>query len=150
MEWLDDIVFWHWWILAGVLLILELTSPVFFFLWLGFSAAAVGFLLLVFPKIPVEGQLVLFGILSVVAVLAWRRYREVRPPESEQPLLNQRGRQYVGRTFTLQNAIINGVGKVEVDDSTWRVNGPDLGQGARVRVTDVDGVVFIVESAESS
>jgi membrane protein implicated in regulation of membrane protease activity len=133
MEWLDDIVFWHWWILAGVLLILELTSPGFFFLWLGFSAAAVGFLLLVFPKIPVEGQLVLFGILSVVAVLAWRRYREVRPPESEQPLLNQRGRQYVGRTFTLQNAIINGVGKVEVDDSTWRVNGPDLGQGARVR-----------------
>ena len=68
MEWLDHIVFWHWWILAGMLLILELTSPVFFFLWLGFSAAAVGFLLLVFPDIPVEAQLVLFGILSVVAV----------------------------------------------------------------------------------
>ena len=49
MEWLQNIVFWHWWILAGVLLILELTSPVFVFLWLGFAAAAVGFLLLVFP-----------------------------------------------------------------------------------------------------
>ena len=45
MEWFDKILFWHWWILAGALLILELTSPVFFFLWLGFSAAAVGFLL---------------------------------------------------------------------------------------------------------
>jgi len=52
MEWLKHILFWHWWILAGVLLILELTSPVFVFLWLGFAAAAVGFLLLVFPSIP--------------------------------------------------------------------------------------------------
>jgi len=75
VEWLRHIVFWHWWILAGMLLILELTSPVFFFLWLGFSAAAVGFLLLIFPKIPVEAQLLLFATLSVATVLAWRKYR---------------------------------------------------------------------------
>jgi membrane protein implicated in regulation of membrane protease activity len=84
MEWFDKILFWHWWILAGALLILELTFPVFFFLWLGFSAAAVGFLLLAFPDIPLWAQLVLFGVLSVVAVLAWRRYREVHPSESDQ------------------------------------------------------------------
>ena len=150
MDWLQHIVFWHWWILAGMLLILELTSPVFFFLWLGFSAAAVGLLLLVFPNIPIEAQLVLFGILSVVAVLAWRHYREQHPPVSDQPLLNQRGQQYTGRVFTLDNAIVNGVGKIEVDDSTWRVKGPDLPAGTHVRVTGVDGVIFIVESAESS
>ena len=149
MDWLNQILFWHWWILAGVLLILELTSPVYFFLWLGFSAAAVGFLLLVFPGIPVEAQLVLFGALSIVAVLAWRKYREVHPPESDQPLLNQRGQQYTGRIFTLEHPIVNGVGKVEVDDSTWRVKGPDLPAGTRVRVVGVDGVVFIVESAET-
>ncbi len=148
MDWIDNIVFWHWWILAGMLLILELTSPVFVFLWLGFSAAAVGFLLLVFPGIPIEGQLVLFGVLSVVAVLAWRKYREVHPPASDQPLLNRRGQQYTGRIFTLDHPIVNGVGKVEVDDSTWRVKGPDLPQGTRVRVVGVDGVVFVVESAD--
>lgn len=149
MDWLDNLVFWHWWILAGVLLILELTSPVFFFLWLGFAAAAVGLLLLVFPGIPVAAQLVLFAVLSVIAVIAWRRYREVHPPQSDQPLLNQRGQQYTGRVFTLEHAIVNGVGKVEVDDSTWRVKGPDLPAGTRVRVTGVDGVVFIVESADA-
>ena len=148
MEWFNHIVFWHWWILAGILLILELTSPVFFFLWLGFAAAAVGFLLLVFPSIPVEAQLVLFGILCVVSVLAWRRYREIHPPESVQPLLNQRGQQYKDRVFTLDEAIVNGVGKVEVDDSTWRVKGPDLPVGTRVKVTGVDGVVFIVTKAD--
>ncbi len=149
MEWLEHIVFWHWWILAGMLLILELSYPVFFFLWLGFSAAAVGFLLLVFPNIPIEVQLVLFGILSVMAVLAWRKYREVRPPVPDQPLLNQRGQQYTGRVFTLEHPIVNGVGKLQVDDSTWRVKGPDLVAGTHVRVIGVDGVVFIVENAES-
>ena len=79
MEWLNHIVFWHWWILAGMLLILELTSPIFFFLMLCFSAAAVGFLLLIFPDIPVQAQLILFATLSVVAVLAWRKYSAVPP-----------------------------------------------------------------------
>ena len=150
MEWLDNVVFWHWWILAGVLLILELTSPVFFFLWLGFAAAAVGFILLIVPGMSLEIQLVLFGVLSVVAVVAWRRYREVHPPTSDQPLLNQRGQQYTGRIFTLENPIVNGEGKVEVDDSTWRVKGPDLPAGHRIRVTGVDGVIFVVESADPS
>ena len=150
MEWLNNVVFWHWWILAGVLLILELTSPVFFFLWLGFAAAAVGFILLLIPGLGLEIQLVMFGVLSVVAVVAWRRYREVHPPKSDQPLLNQRGQQYKDRVFTLDEPIVNGVGKVEVDDSTWRVKGPDLPAGQRVRVTGVDGVVFVVESAEPS
>jgi len=148
MNGLEHVVFWHWWILAGVLLILELTSPVFFFLWLGIAAAAVGLLLLVIPALNIEMQLVLFGILSVIAVLAWRRYRENHPQSSDQPLLNQRGRQYEGRLFTLEEAIVNGVGKVEVDDSTWRVKGPDLPAGTLVRVTAVEGVVFLVERAD--
>jgi membrane protein implicated in regulation of membrane protease activity len=145
----EQVVFWHWWILAAVLLILELTTPVFFFLWIGISAAAVGFLLLVIPSMTIEIQLVSFGILSIVAVIAWRKYRETHPLVSDQPLLNQRGLQYAGRIFTLEHSIVNGVGKVEVDDSTWRVKGPDLAAGTRVRVTGVDGVVFIVESAEN-
>ena len=74
-EWVSHIVFWHWWILAGMFLILELTFPAFFFLLLGFSAAAVGFLLIVFPSIPLTGQLLLFGILSLIALMVWRRYR---------------------------------------------------------------------------
>lgn len=148
-EWFDSIVFWHWWILAGVLLILELTAPAYFFLWLGIAAAATGLLLLVFPSIPVESQLVLFAALSIVALIAWRRYREARPVVSDQPNLNRRGRQYTGRVFTLEQPIVNGVGKVTVDDSTWRVKGPDLPAGTRVRVEDVDGVVFVVSAVES-
>jgi membrane protein implicated in regulation of membrane protease activity len=149
MGWLDDIVFWHWWIIAGLLLILELILPSFFFLWLGIAAAATGFVLLVLPSMPMEMQLVIFSVASVIAVLAWRKYRETRPVESDQPNLNRRGQQYVGRVFTLDRPIENGVGKVEVDDSTWRVKGPDLPAGTHVKVTGVDGVVFVVAREEN-
>lgn len=147
-EWFDQIVFWHWWILAGLLLILELTAPAFFFLWLGIAAGAVGLILLVFPSIDLETQLILFAVASIVAVLAWRRYRETRPKTTDQPNLNRRGQQYIGRVFSLTSPITNGVGKVTVDDSTWKVKGPDLPEGTHIKVTGVDGVVFKVEAAD--
>ncbi len=145
MEWLEHVVFWHWWMLAGLLLILELTAPAFFFLWLAIAAGAVGLILLIFPAMPIEAQLVLFSIASIVSVFAWRKYRESRPIKSDQPNLNRRGHQYIGRIFNLSTAISNGEGKVTVDDSTWRVKGPDLPVGTSIKVMDIDGVIFIVE-----
>ena len=72
------IVFWHWWVLAGLLLVVELAWPRYFLLWLAFAAAAVGFLLLVFPSTPGRAQAVLFGLLCTVVVISWRRYRRNR------------------------------------------------------------------------
>ena len=145
-ELLDNVVFWHWWILAALLLIVELLVPAFFFLWLGIAAAVTGVIMLVLPGQPLSVQLIVFAILSLLAVVAWRRYREISVPLSDQPNLTRRGRQYVGREFTLDAPIVNGVGKIEVDDSTWRVRGPNLPAGAQVRVRDVDGVVLVVDS----
>jgi hypothetical protein len=71
----EHVVFWHWWILAGLLLVLQLTSQAFFLLWIGIAAALVGFLLLIIPGLPLEAQLLLFGALSIVAVVVSRRYR---------------------------------------------------------------------------
>lgn len=83
MGWFDQIVFWHWWILAGVLLILELTAPSYFFLWLGIAAATVGFVALAIGTISVQVQLLTFGVLALIAVVAWRRYRETQAPEAD-------------------------------------------------------------------
>ena len=84
MGWLSHILFWHWWVLAAVLISLEILRPGFVFLWLGFGAAAVGFLLLVFPSTPARAQLALFGLLCLVALAAWRYYRRsgAQPPDS--------------------------------------------------------------------
>ena len=48
--------------------------------------------------------------------------------------------------FTLEEAIVNGVGKIKVDDSTWRVKGSDMPAGMKVRVMSVEGTIFNVET----
>jgi hypothetical protein len=148
VSWLNHIVFWHWWVLAAALLVLELTSPVFFFLWLAFAAAAVGFLLLVFPGLPATTQLALFAALSLVAVLAWRRYRTAHPAQSGPPTAGAPGSPCVGRLLTLDQPIVAGAGEFRVDGSTLRLRGPDLPAGARVRVIRVDGATLVVEATE--
>ena len=72
------------------------------------------------------------------------------PIETDRPLLNQRGAQYVGRQFHLDEPIVNGHGKIKVDDSIWKVHGPDCPEGARVTVTGVDGTVLVVAPADGA
>jgi len=146
MEWVNNIVFWHWWILAVALITLEMLAPGTFFLWMGVSAVAVGALLWIMPTMSWEVQVLVFSVLSVVTIVIGRRYLKLHPIPSDQPALNRRGEQYINRTFMLERPIVNGVGKIKVDDTTWKVNGPDLPAGAQVRVTGVIGVQLQVES----
>ncbi len=78
-------------------------------------------------------------------MIGWRTYQLRYPTETDQPALNRRGEQYVGRVITLDNAIVNRTGKVRLDDTSWKVEGDDLPAGARVKVVGVDGVVLRVE-----
>ena len=136
---------WHWWVLTVLLLVLEAFAPGTFFLWMGVSAAVVGVLLLIVPGMGWEYQVFVFAVLSVVSIVAWRAYAKKRPTVSDQPTLNRRGEQYVGRTFTLSEPIVDGLGKIRVDDSTWKIEGEDCAAGSKVKVTGVDGVILRVE-----
>jgi len=80
-----------------------------------------------------------------VAIGRWliKRY----PIRTDEPRLNRRGEQYIGRVFTLEEPIVNRHGKIRVDDSTWKIEGDDCRPGTNVRVVGVDGVVLKVERA---
>ena len=145
MEWLDNALYWHWWVLAVAFVILEVFSPGVFFIWMGVGAAVTGVALLLAPGLDWSWQLLLFAAVSVASVLLSRQILERRPIKTDQPRLNRRGEQYVGRLFTLDEPIVNGQGKIRVDDSSWKIEGPDCAAGTRVRVTGVDGVVLKVE-----
>ena len=139
-----ELQFWYWWILGFGLLIAELLLPTGFVLvWIGGGALLVGLLAFLFP-LGWELQLTLFGVLSVASFFVWNRYKPA-PVNSGQPALNRRGHSYVGRTFTLTAPIVNGVGKLHVDDSQWRITGPDAAAGAQVRVVAADGNTLKVE-----
>jgi membrane protein implicated in regulation of membrane protease activity len=137
--------FWHWWILALALIIAETLLPGTFFLWMGVSALVMGVLAWLVPAMGWETQVMLFAVLSLVAIVGWRMYQRKHPDETDQPSLNRRGEQYIDRVFVLETAIENGFGKVRVGDSLWRVKGEDAAAGTKVRVTAADGIVLVVE-----
>ena len=137
--------FWHWWILAVALVIIEILLPSFFALWLAIAAALTGLLLLVFPALGWEWQLLVFALFSVSSIIAWRRFYQKHPIKTDEPMLNRRGEGYVGRELTLSQPIVDGIGKIRLDDSTWKIQGPDCPAGSKVRIIALNNVVFTIE-----
>jgi len=139
--------FWQWWILAGVLLVAELTAPGVFFLWVAFGAAIAGVLALLAPSLSWEIEGLVMAVVAVVSALYGRRFYDPRRRPSDDPLLNRRASRAIGRVLTLETPIVNGTGRVKVGGSHWTVSGPDLPAGANVRVVGViDGTVLRVEA----
>ena len=130
------------WILAGLALAgLELVAPGIFLIWLGLAGLATGLVAALVP-LPWQAQLLLFSGLAVAAVLIARRLGR-----DHVPTLNRADRGLVGREGLLAEPIQDGAGRIRFDDTLWRVTGPDLPAGARVRVTGIDGTVLVVKGA---
>jgi inner membrane protein len=146
IDFASSLQWWHWWIAAALLGIVEALMPGAVAIWFAAAAAVVGALLLVIP-ITWQLQLVLFGALSLGALAAWRYWKREHPETSEQPRLNQRSAQYIGEVCVLSEPIVQGSGKARVGDGFWKVRGPDLPAGTPVRVKSVEGVVLVVEPA---
>lgn len=150
-DYFSTLLFWHWWVLALLLVIVEMIAPGMFLLWIGAAAAVTGLIMFVADSVGLQVswqvQFVIFGVLAVASVVAAKYYIKRNPIETEDTTLNRRGAQYVGRVFNLEEGIVNGIGKVRVGDSVWRVEGPDLPAGDRVKVVGVDGTILRVEKA---
>jgi len=149
MEWINEIIYWHWLILAVALIILEILMPGAYFLWMGVSAIFVGALMYVFPEMVFLVQILIFAVLSVISVVMYKSYRKKNPIVTDEPALNRRGEQYIDQKFTLTEPIINGEGKIKVDDSTWKIVGMDMPAGMVVRVVAVEGTTLKVEAMTS-
>ncbi len=144
---MDRIDFWHWWVFAAVLLAIEVFAPTTLFLWTGISAGIVGIVVYFADSLSWQNQFLLFAVLSIASVFAWRFLARRRQRSEEEPLLNRRGLQYVDRQFTLQEPIVNGEGSLRIDDTIWKVTGDDCAVGERVRVTELEGHVLKVEKS---
>jgi membrane protein implicated in regulation of membrane protease activity len=141
---------WNWMVLGFVLLILEILVPGVFLLWIGIAAILVGALTLQLAHAAFwvwQAQVVLFLILSVISAYVGHRVMAKTGGESDQPLLNRRAEQLIGRTATLAEPIAEGRGRIRLGDTFWLVTGPDLPVGARVRVTAVKDMELVVEPA---
>jgi inner membrane protein len=139
---------WNWLIVGFVLMALELLAPGIFLFWLGLAALLTGGLSFVLlPSWQV--QLLLFAVFAVAAVPLWRRMARGGTAEANatNPYLNRRTDALVGRVFTLEKPIVDGSGTVRIDDTVWRVSGPDAPAGSRVKIVEADGVRLTVAVA---
>ena len=136
---------WNWLIFGFTLMALELVAPGVFLFWLGLASILVG--LLSFAINPSwQTQLLMFAVFAAAAVPLWRRLAGAAPAPGN-PFLNKRADALVGRVFTLEKPIIDGLGTVRIDDTIWRVAGPDTPAGSRVKVVRADGASLTVAVA---
>jgi membrane protein implicated in regulation of membrane protease activity len=138
-----------WWILALILIAIEVVLPGYFMLWIGIGAAVTGVVVLVLPDMSMLAQAVVFAVLAFAScAVYWYALRpRMQRNEPGDELLNRRGAQLIGRRYVLIEAIVNGRGKARVGDGQWLVSGPDLPLGATVEVVDVDGTTLKVRAA---
>ena len=139
---------WNWFVVAVALFVLEAIVPGVHFVWFGLAAVIVGTLGLA-VDIAWEWQLIAFAIISCITVFFVRRYAGPGMTVSDEPELNVRAAQYVGRVVTVEEPIAGGRGKVRVGDTLWPAQGLDAPQGARVKITGTHGTVLLVEHAAS-
>ena len=138
---------WNWLIFGFVLMALELLAPGVVMFWLGLAALLVGLVSFVIDP-SWQTQLIMFSVFAVAAVPLWRRFAlKSGAASTSNPFLNRRTDALVGREFTLEKPIVDGAGTVRIDDTIWRVAGPDAPAGSRVRVIRADGASLTVAIA---
>lgn len=136
---------WNWWILGIALLCVELVAPGTFILWFGVAAIVVGILSLLIDW-SWQFQVLTFGIVAIASVALSRIFLRRAPALGDAPFLNKRAEAIVGREFVLAEPIVNGRGRLSVDDTVWRIMGPDLPAGTRIAVVGAEGSLLVVEA----
>jgi membrane protein implicated in regulation of membrane protease activity len=129
---------WNWMVLGFVLLVMEIIAPGVFMLWIGIAALVIGAVSLLIWDASFwtwQIQVLAFLILSLVSAYVGKRVAGGRHTPTDQPLLNRRGEQMIGKMATLSEPIKDGRGRIKLGDTLWRVSGPDLPAGTKVRVT---------------
>lgn len=133
------------WVSCGLISIgLELLIPGAFFVWIGFAAlmmsGIVSFLNLSWPL-----QALLFFVLSLLLLKVGKScLRRISPHTT----LNRRGDSLIGKVFALSQSLQGGHGRMNVGDSVWSIEGPDLPEGTPVIVRSVEGNTLRVEKRD--
>jgi inner membrane protein len=140
----DFLASYGWWVLGLVLLGLELLAPGVYLLFFGIGALVIGVNAFLFPALGWQSELIGFIVISIVAALLGHRWYGQRSENAGADGLNRRTDRLIGRTATLSEAIVNGRGRVSIEDGWWSVAGPDLPVGAQVEIIGAQASVLEV------
>jgi len=138
---IESLPYWAW-LFAGLFFCFaETLAPGAFLIFIGIAGLVIGGVDFLYP-LPVEAQTLGFAALAAaLALLGKRLYGSVLGKGDSAPV--SRAEALVGQEFFLESAIAQGYGRIRVGDSVWRVSGPDLPSGAKVKVVSVGGSVTL-------
>ena len=148
MQWLTEISAWHWASLGIILLIMEMLGTAGFLIGSAIAAFLMAAIISIAPDLDWKWQLAIFSstaiIFSIVYLKRFANFNE----KSDQPNLNNRAAQHIGKRYTLNEAIVNGQGRIQVGDTFWKVTcDQDLEASTQVEVTDINGMDLIVKAS---
>ena len=137
----------HWLGFAVLMLIIEILTGTGLFLWISACAAVVGGAAFLFASMSIEVQCLVFAVLIFVSFFLWKGILFTRTSHLPNKfVLNRRADQYIGRVFTLDSPLINGMGKIHVDDTVWRIQCEiNLPAGSSVSVVGAEGIILVVK-----
>lgn len=143
----ESISAWHYLVLALALLGFEALGVGGFLLGAAVASFGMTVVMFIFPEMHWHIHMSLFALSSVVISILYWKYFKTLNNETDAPFVNDRMQHYLGRRFELEEPIKNGLGRVQIGDTFWKVTSPeDIDSGKTVEVVDVDGLTLVVKS----
>ena len=149
MQWLSEISAWHWASLGIILLIMEILGTAGFLIGSAIAAFLMAAVISIVPDLNWKWQLAIFSSTAITfSIIYLKRFANFNE-DSDQPNLNNRAAQHIGKRYTLNEAIVNGHGRIQVGDTFWKVScDEELQSSTSIEVTGIDGMTLIVKRAE--
>ena len=117
------IAFWSWFILAAILLIIEMLSMTTLFLFLAIGSIVIGIITLYIPSMDLSFQLILAGFFALLSMILSYIILKIQKNSNVQkiPDTNSRMQKYIGTEITLSEDVKNGISKAKIGDTHWRI-----------------------------
>ncbi|MDL0603649.1 NfeD family protein [Yersinia pestis] len=146
----QDYSIYFWLCTGGVFLAVEVLGANGYLLWSAVAAIITGFLVWIFP-VGWQWQGVLFSSITIIVLFLWDKWFRLSKNENDEPFLNKRSRQFIGRRFVLESTLVNCSGRVRVNDSMWPVRAStNIESGIEVEVFAVDGITLLIREFNCS
>lgn len=136
------------WMIAGlVLAALEFIVPGFVIIFFGAGAFLTGILTWIFPAISPTLQVLIFTVLSLVSLFAFRRQAVGTGAKVKADSNTDYDDDFIGREAVVIEAISSSApGKVEFNGANWNAeSNVDLVPSSRVKIVSRKGLTLVVE-----
>lgn len=146
---MPPIPWWVWTILAALIGLSELHTPGSYLIWIAVGAALTAAADAIW-SLSLSAQLGTFAAASAVSCVGgYFVYRRFNHPIDSRVRLNQRHLQMIGARGVVRVPIVNGRGKVQLGDTVWLAEGPELPEGSPIVVSGVRGSLVVVQGLGS-